>query len=287
MLALPDNKVIITVAVVGSTSTKAMNPNVPEQPEEIAQSAYDAYNAGAAVVHIHARDPENKPSGDKNIFLDIHGRIRAKNCDIIIQDSTGGGGRLTQQERIQCLEARPEMSSLNMGTLVRASGPYAGTLFSNPPADIEAWATRMKELGIKPEMEVYNHSMFRDVNNIIAKGLVEKPYYVNLVMGMRYQGGIEGTPKHLMSLMEFVPADAYVNVCGVAQAQLPLTTIAMTMSCAVRVGMEDNVYYRRGELAQSNAQLVARTVRIARELGKEPATPAEARQILGLKPLAV
>jgi 3-keto-5-aminohexanoate cleavage enzyme len=261
-----------------------MNPAVPEQPEEIAQSAYEAYNEGAAIVHIHARGPDNKPTGSKETFLDIHRRIRGK-CDIIIQDSTGGSGSLTQQERIQCLEAHPEMSSLNMGTLLRISGPYAGTMFSNPHADIEAWAARMRELGIKPEMEVYNNGMLREVNNLIVKGMIDKPYYVNLVMGMPYQGAMDATPGILMSMLDLVPVDAYVNVCGVARAQLPLTTIAMTLGCCVRVGFEDNLYYRRGVLAKSNAELVARTARIARELGKEPATPAEARQILGLKPL--
>ena len=174
------------------------------------------------------------------------------------------------------------MASLNMGTLLRVSGPYAGVPFWNTRPDIEAWVKRMRELGIKPEMEVYNNGMFRDVQNLIEQGLVDTPYYVNLVMGMRYQGAIDATPKHLMAMLEFVPAEAYVNVCAVAAAQLPLTTMAMAMGCCVRVGMEDNLYYRKGELAKSNAQLVARAARIARELDKQPATPAEARQILGL-----
>jgi 3-keto-5-aminohexanoate cleavage enzyme len=285
VITLPENKIIVTVAATGAMSTKAMNPAVPEQPEEIAQSAYEAYNEGAAIVHIHGRDRNNKPSGSKETFREIHANIRAK-CGIIIQDSTGGSGSLSQQERVQCLEAQPEMASLNMGTLLRISGPYAGTLFSNPRSDIEAWATRMRELGIKPEMEVYHNGMVREVNNLIAKGLIEHPYYVNLVMGMPYQGAMEATPGILMSMLQLVPPDAFVNVCAVARAQLPITTMAMLMGCCVRVGFEDNLYYRRGELATSNAQLVARTVRIARELGKEPATPAEARQILGIKPLA-
>jgi 3-keto-5-aminohexanoate cleavage enzyme len=175
------------------------------------------------------------------------------------------------------------MASLNMGSLMRTSGPARGSFFSNAPWDVEGWAGRMKAMGIKPEMEVYSHSMFRDVENVIAKGLVERPYYLNLVLGMRYQGAVDATPKYLISLMEFVPEEAIVNVSAVGAAQLPLTTMGMVMGTCVRVGLEDNIYYRRGELATSNAQLLARTVRIARELGKEPATPDEARKILGLK----
>lgn len=283
MLTLPPDKVILTAALTGAVSTKAMNPAVPEQPDEIIAAAVECYEAGAAIVHVHARDPQNKPTGDLGIYQEILAGIRAR-CDVIVQLSTGGGGNLTLEQRLNCLNARPEMASLNMGTLLRISGPYAGVPFQNSTPDIEAWARRMLELGIKPEMEVYNNGMFRDVDNLIAKGLVKKPYYVNLVMGMRYQGAVDASPKHLMSMLEFVPAEAYVNVCAVAAAQLPLTTIAMAMGCCVRVGMEDNLYYRKGELAKSNAQLVARSVRIARELGKEPATPAEARQILGLGP---
>lgn len=284
MLALPPDKVIITAAVSGALVTKAMNPAVPEQPDEIAQAAYECYNEGAAIVHIHARDKEGKPTGDPDIYREIHEKIRAK-CDIILQDSTGGGPNLSIEERVKCLEARPEMASLNMGTLLRVSGPYAGTPFSNSPSDIEAWAKRMQELGIKPEMEVYSHAMFRDVQNLIDKNLVSKPYYINLVLGMRYQGAVEATPKYLMSLIEFAPPDAIINVSAVGAAQLPLTTMAMVLGCCIRVGLEDNIYYRKGELAKSNAQLVARAVRIARELGKEPASPEEARRILGLKPL--
>lgn len=283
MMKLPSSKVIITVCVSGAMVNKKLTPASPETPEEIAQAAIDCYNEGAAIVHIHAKDRSGNPTGDPAVFSEIHRLIREK-CDMILQDSTGGGANLSLEERLACLNAHSEMASLNMGTLLRVSGSGKGTTFSNAPWDIEAWASRMKEMGIKPEMEVYSHSMFRDVENLIAKGLIEKPYYVNLVMGMKYQGAVDATPRHLTSLLEFVPADTLVNVSAVAAAQLPLTTIAMAMGCCVRVGLEDNIYYRKGELATSNAQLVARTVRIARELGKEPATPAEARHILGLMP---
>ncbi|HUT70911.1 MAG TPA: 3-keto-5-aminohexanoate cleavage protein [Desulfatiglandales bacterium] len=281
MIGLPEDKVIITVAQTGALVTKSMNPNLPEQPEEIAESAHACYEEGAVICHIHARDKEGKTTGSREVFQQIHDRIRAK-CTIIIQDSTGGGPNLTFEQRIECVYAKPEMASLNMGSLMRVSGQYAGTPFSNMREDIETYVTRMRELGVKPEMEVYSHAMFREVENLISKGLVDKPYYINLVLGMKYQGALEATPKYLESLIDFLPEHVIFNVTAVGAAQLPLTTMGMILGGCARVGMEDNIYYGKGELANSNAQLVARSVRIARELGKEPATPEEARRILGL-----
>jgi 3-keto-5-aminohexanoate cleavage enzyme len=257
---------------------------VPEQPDEIAASAYDCYNEGAAIIHIHARDKEGNTTGSADVFRDIHERIR-KLCPVVLQDSTGGGANLTVEQRTECLEAYPEMASLNMGTMMRTMGAAKGTPFANTREDIEAFVTRMKEFGAKPEMEVYSLSMYREVRNLIQKGLVEKPYYVDLILGMAYQGALEGDPALLPVYLQFLPEDTYFNTLGVGSAQTPVTTLGMIMGGAVRVGMEDNIYYAKGELCTSNAQLVARIVRIARELGKEPATPAEARQILGLKPL--
>ena len=280
----PDNKVIITVAQTGALVTKAMNPALPEQPEEIAVSAYDCYNEGAAIVHIHARDKEGKTTGSADVFRDIHERIR-KRCNIIIQDSTGGGANLTIEQRTECLEAYPEMGSLNMGTMVRTLGEAAGTPFMNTRADIEAFVTRMNQFGVKPEMEIYNLTMFREVRNVIEKGLIQKPYCVNLILGMAYQGALEADLRYFPTYLQYLPEDAYFNSLGVGPAQTPVATLGMLFGGNVRVGLEDNVYYRKGELAKSNAQLVARIVRIARDLGKEPATPEEARQILGLKPL--
>jgi 3-keto-5-aminohexanoate cleavage enzyme len=283
-ITLPDDKVIITVAQTGALVTKQMNPNLPEQPDEIAESAYACYNEGAAICHIHGRDKQGQNTSDIEVFKAIHKGIRDR-CNIILQDSTGGGPNLTQEERINCLNAGPEMASLNMGSMMRISGQYAGVPWSNMPHEIEAYVTRMKELGVKPEMEVYSHAMFRDVNDVIKKGLIDKPYYVNIVLGMRYQGACDATPKTLLSMIDFLPEDTIFNCTAVGSAQLPLTTMAMLLGGCVRVGLEDNIYYGKGEFA-TNAQLVARTVRIAGELGKEPATPDEARQILGLKTLS-
>jgi 3-keto-5-aminohexanoate cleavage enzyme len=283
-IKLPPNKVIITVAQNGALVNKKMNPNVPEQPEEVAASAYDCYNEGAAIIHIHARDKEGKPTGSADVFRDIHERIRKK-CNAIIQDSTGGGSNLTVEQRTECLEAYPEMASLNMGTMVRTIGEAAGTVWMNSRADIESFVTRMNKFGVKPEMECYNLAMLHEVEILIEKGLVQKPYYVDLILGMAYQGALQANPFFFTTYLQYLPADAMFNSLGVGSWQTPIATIGMIHGGCVRVGLEDNIYYKKGELAKSNAQLVARIVRIARELGKEPATPDEARQILGLKPL--
>ncbi|MBU2518080.1 MAG: 3-keto-5-aminohexanoate cleavage protein [Proteobacteria bacterium] len=279
--AIPADRVVITVAQTGAITNKSINPNVPEQPAEIADSAHACLNEGAAVCHIHARDPQGENTSELAIFEDIHSRIRAK-CDIIIQDSTGGGPNLTQEQRINCLNANPDMASLNMGSMMRVSGPYKGVPWSNMPEEIDWYVEQMTQRGIKPEMEVYSHAMLQEVRRLIKEGRVQKPYYINIVLGMRYQGAEPAEPATLISMVQNLPPDSIFNCTGVGSAQTPLATMAMILGGCVRVGLEDNVYYRKGELAQSNAQLVARVVRIARELGKEPATPAEARQYLGL-----
>jgi 3-keto-5-aminohexanoate cleavage enzyme len=280
-LRLPEDKVIITVAQTGALVSKKMNPNVPEQPDEIIGSAYECYNEGAAIVHIHAKDKGGENTSNPEVFRRIRDGIKDR-CNVITQYSTGGGPNLSQEQRIECLAATPEMASLNMGSMMRISGKYAGVAWSNMPDEIELYVSRMRHLGVKPEMEIYNLAMIRDVERVIAKGLVEEPYYINLVLGMRYQGACDATPKILQTLLDFLPQNAYFNCTAVGPAQLPVTTMAMLLGGCVRIGLEDNIYYRKGELA-TNAQLVARTVRIARELGKEPATPDEAREILGLK----
>jgi 3-keto-5-aminohexanoate cleavage enzyme len=279
---IPKDKVIITVAQTGAITNKSLNPNVPEQPGEIAASAYDCFNAGAAICHIHARDTSGENTSDIEVFMDIHGRIREK-CNIIIQDSTGGGPNLTQEERIVCLKAEPEMASLNMGTLMRVSGPYKGVPWSNMPEEIDYYVGEMKKRGIKPEMEIYSHAMLSEVRRLIAEDRVQKPYCVNIVLGMRYQGAEPATPETFMSIARQLPEGVMFNCTGVGSAQTTLGTMSMLLGGNVRVGLEDNIYYAKGQLAESNAQLVARMVRIARELGKEPATPDEAREYLGIK----
>jgi len=275
-------KVIITVSLTGGIQTKAANPNLPEQPSEIAQAAYECLNEGAAIAHLHARDREGKPTGDVGIFKEIHEAIRAK-CNMIIQDSTGGGPGLNFEQRLECLDAEPEMASLNMGSMLRTIGKTAGTTWANPRPELERFAQEMLKKNIKAEMEIYHHGMLGEMQNFIDKGLIEKPYYVNFVLGMAYQGAVAGTADNLTTLVQLLPPDTIFNCCAIGRAQLPMTTLSVLLGGHARVGMEDNIYYTKGVLAESNAQLVARSVRIVRELGYEIASPEEAREILGLQ----
>ena len=275
-------KVIVTVSLTGGVQTKADTPYLPEQPDEIAEDAYNCFNEGAAIAHLHARDKEGKPSGDVGIFKVIHDAIRAK-CNIVLQDSTGGGPGLTFEQRLACLDAAPEMASLNMGSMLRTIGKTAGTTWANPRPELERFAQEMAKRNIKPEMEIYHHGMLREMKNFIDKGLIQKPYYVNFVMGMAYQGAVEATAENLTSLVHLLPPDTIFNCCAIGRAQIPITTLSVLLGGQARVGMEDNIYFAKGELAKSNAQLVARSVRIIRDLGYEIASPDEAREIIGLK----
>ncbi len=281
-LKMPENKVVITVAPTGALVTKKMNPNVPEQPDEIAKAAYDCFNEGAAVVHIHAREKDGTNSGNPEIFRDIHDRIRHK-CNLVLQDSTGGGANLSVEQRTGCLEALPEMASLNMGTMVRTLGAAAGTPFMNTRKEIENFVKRMNQFGVKPELEIYNISMIQEIKILIEKELIKPPYTTNLILGMAYQGALQADHLFLHTYLQYLPDNAYFNVLGVGKMQLTLGVLGMILGGNARVGLEDNLYYKKGELASSNAQLVARLVRIARELGKEPCTPDEARKLFGLK----
>lgn len=275
-------KVIITAALAGSgRAGKKDNPHIPENPREIADAAYKCWQAGAAIVHIHGRDWQGEVTANPAIFQEIHALIREK-CDIILQDSTGLGAYVATEDRIKVIEAGAEMASLNMGTMVRTG--WDNSIFLNTPEMIESYVKRMLDLDMKPEMEIYSHAMVRDVENLIAKGLLKKPYLVNLVLGVTYQNTLAATPKNLISLIDYLPPGCLFNVSATGRHQLPITTLGMLLGGNVRVGLEDNLYYRKGELA-SNEMLVARAARTVREMELEVASPAEARDILEIKPL--
>lgn len=278
-------KVIITVAQTGGFHGKEANPNLPEQPDEIAKSTYECWKAGAALAHIHARDKEGKPTGDPSVYSEIFSLLTEKyECDIVLGVTTGLAPGSTIEERIKAIETSPtpEMASLNMGTMARTRWGE-GTIFLNTRSQIESFAKAMLEKGIKPEMEVYSHAMMRDVNNLVEKGLIEKPYYINLVLGMTHQGALAATVKDLLSIKEYLIDDSIFLVTAIGAGQLHLTTMSVLLGGHLRVGMEDNIYYKKGVLAESNAQFVARSVRILEELQFEIATPSEAREMLGLK----
>jgi len=280
-------KVIITIAPTGAFQSKDANPNLPLQPEEIAQSAYEAWNEGASIVHVHAREKEtNRPTSDPEVLREIDQRIREKNCDIIIQHSTASDyiPRLASDKRIKAIEMNPEMASLDI-TIPRMIifGGKENIYITTLP-EIEYGAKAMLDRGIKPELEIFNPVVMEDTYVLVEKGLLTKPYWFSFVMGMRrinrsYMGY---SPNLLMQLVDALPPDAMFSTMGVGTDELPATSQSILLGGHVRVGFEDNVYYKKGQLADSNAQLVARTARIARELGCEIASPAEARDMLNI-----
>ncbi|MEM1556964.1 MAG: 3-keto-5-aminohexanoate cleavage protein [Candidatus Bathyarchaeia archaeon] len=290
---------IISVALTGGVHGKEVNPNLPETPDEQAQQAYEAYLAGASIVHVHARDPKTgyaTPSTSPDDYRIINRKIRELCPDIIINNTTGGGLGLSTEERMRSLEADPEIASLNMGPLAwkallkKREPPLTGrpedVLVDSiwPPTfswrETELFAQKMLEKNIKPEMEVYHQGQFQLVYNLIEKNLVRPPYLIQFVMGP--PSSVLPTPQNLISMLYHAPLNSIISVAAIGPFQTLLATIAIAMGLHVRVGLEDNIYYRRGELAKSNAQLVERIVRISKELDRPIATPAQAREILGL-----
>lgn len=282
-----ENIVIITCALTGGIHGKEANVHLPEQPDEIVAQGIAAWQAGAAVLHVHARNPDGSNTMDEAIFGELHARLCAE-TDAVIQLTTGGSPLLPITERVKTVFHAPEMASLNMGLLnffIRGEQVF----FPNHRSDIEHFAREMVARGVKPEFEVYNAVMLEEVVHVLNLEIFEPPYAVNFVLHTPTQGGSRGTPHNLMDMVDRlrdlpVPQDQLrVTVSSMGRTQLPLTTIGLAMGLNVRVGLEDNVYYRYGELATENAQLVARAVRIAHELERRPATPDEARVLLGLR----
>lgn len=270
------SKLIITAALVGAEVTKKDHPRLPVTPEEIAQAAYEARQAGASIIHLHVRRPDGTPTQDAEVFRETIGLIRDK-CDVIIQVSTGGAVGMTPEERLAPVTLRPEMATLTTGSV-----NFGDDVFLNHPSDIELFARRMREYGVKPEVEVFDTGMVMNALRLVKKGLLDPPLHFDLVMGV--PGGIPGTPRDLLHLVESLPPGSTWSVAGISRAELPLGVMAIILGGHVRVGFEDNIFYTKGVLAESNAQLVERIARLSRELGREPATPAEVRAILRLAP---
>jgi 3-keto-5-aminohexanoate cleavage enzyme len=284
-------KLIVTVAPTGPYHGKEANPNLPLQPEEIAQEAYDCWNAGASVVHIHAKDKNGKNTRDTEVFMEIDRGIRAKKCDIIIQHSSALDftPKLAEDGMISAIETnpRPEMASLGL-FLTRLADFKGQEIISIARwSDLTFGAREMLEKGVKPELEVFNIVLMEDVYKLIEMGLLAKPYLINIIMGMRRinRAYMSYSPKMMMHMVDMLPPDSLFTTMGIAADELPATTQSILLGGHVRVGFEDNIAYKKGDLASSNAQLVARAVRIGRELGCEIATPAEARQMLNLPQL--
>ena len=286
-------KVIITVAQTGAFHGKEANPNIPLTPKEIADSAYDCYNAGAAIVHIHARDKEGLSTNDPKIYSEIGSGIRAK-CNLVLQYSTAPANRAGTgaEDGMKLLYdpelVKPEMCSLDCSLI---STSWAGRTF------VYEWfrdfllkyAGMMKDMGIKPELECFEPTSIEDVFNVLEPaGVLEDPISLSFVMGMDKisQGAISFSEKNLDFMISKLPTDRFVDFSTIsigAKNHVPGMAMAVLKGGGARVGMEDNIYYAPGRLLKSNAEMVERAVRIIHELGMEVATPDEAREILKLK----
>jgi uncharacterized protein (DUF849 family) len=300
------DKRIITAALTGSIHTPSMSPYLPITPDQLADEAVRACDAGAAIAHIHARDPKTgQPCSDVNLFYEAAGKIKSR-CNIVVCISTGGSAVMTLTERLKSINVlKPELASLNSGSLNFALHPMLNKykefefeweqrhlaeseewIFPNTFRSLRGYAQTFQECHVQPELEVYDTGMINNVAYMIGRKQLKTPIYLQFVMGIL--GGIPSTPDNLMFLRNTAKdliGEFHWSVCAAGRHQFNICTIALIMGGNARVGLEDNLYLEKGVKAKSNAEQVEKIVRIARELGLEPATPEEARGILGLKGL--
>jgi 3-keto-5-aminohexanoate cleavage enzyme len=272
------NKLIITCAITGSRITREQTPYIPVTPREIIDSAVEACQAGAAIVHIHVRDRQTHlGSQDVNLFREVSEGIRAR-CNVIQCLTTSGipGRNLSDDERIAPLALNPELVSVDLGSINFGKLPYVVT-----EDFIERELKETLERGIKPELEVFDLGMLATCQRMIKQNLVSKPYYFGLILGT--PSGIPADVFTLRLMLDSLPADSVWFATGIGKHSLSIAALTMILGGHPRVGLEDTIYYTAGILAKSNAQLVERIVRIAQEMDKETASPDEAREILGLK----
>lgn len=267
-------KLIITAAITGAEVRREDTPYLPVTPDELALESRRAREAGAAVIHLHVRDQDGKPTQDREIYREAMKKIRAA-TDVIIQVSTGGAVGMTPEERVQPVTLGPEMASLSTGSV-----NFGSEVFLNSPAVIRFLAEKCREYGVRPEIEVFETGMIQNALELVKEGLVDRPLHFNFVLGV--PGGMPATPKNLLWLTESIPAGSTWTVSAMGRHQLPMNTLGIILGGHVRTGLEDNIFFRKGELAGGNAPLVSRICVLARILGREVATPIDAREILEL-----
>lgn len=277
------SKLIITAAITGGEPvSREMTPYVPTTLEEITEEAVKCWEAGASIVHLHAKEPHTgKPHPNPNPALKSYVDNISKQTDLICNVTTGGGRRATSDELDRMIEERcglgQEMMSMNVGTINYWTPPHEG-VFTNDIPRIKRWSGYMKEHGVKPELEVYDTGMINTAKMLASEGVFDEPLHIQFVMVGRT--GFSPTPKALLYSLDQVPENWTWSVCAMGRNELPMGAMAMIIGGNVRVGFEDNIYLRRGELLKSNAQLVERIVTIATALNIEVASPEEARKIL-------
>ncbi|MBP8980515.1 MAG: 3-keto-5-aminohexanoate cleavage protein [Syntrophobacterales bacterium] len=299
-----EGKVIITAAITGGVHTPGMSPHLPITPQQIVEESVRAWEAGAAICHIHVRNPETgRPSPDINLIREVMAKIKSR-CPIIVCISTGGGIGMTVEQRVKPVRLfRPELATLNAGSInfamfhkIEKYGNFKydwekaylemteDFIFPNTFKSIRQFLEIFDEQGTKPELEAYDAGMINNIAFLLSRGHIRKPVFLQFVLGIL--GGISSSPENLLFLIDYARrliGDFEFSVCAAGRWQFPMATQSLLMGGNVRVGLEDNLYIARGKLATSNAEQVAKMVRIARELGIEPASPDEARQILSLK----
>jgi len=265
---------VLTVAPTGPIATKADNSSLPTSPEEIADAVAEAYQAGAAVAHIHLRDSQQRPTADLGIARQVMNMIAGR-CDILVQMSTGVGLDVPFEEREKLVELRPRMATLNPCSMSFGDGE-----FRNPPAGVRRLAARMRELGVKPELEIYDTGHLEACLRLRDQGLLDEPLQFSIVLGVR--GGMAATADNLVTTIRKLPAGAIWQVIAIGRANLELTAIGLALGGNARAGLEDTLHVRKGELAPGNLPLVARAAQLARDLDRGVASVAEAEAVLQL-----
>ena len=300
------DKVIVTAAITGSIHVPSMSPYLPITPQQIADEALRVYEAGGAVAHIHVRNPETgQPSSDMELFREVVTKVKSK-CNMVLCLSTGGGVGMTTAERVKAVTTfKPELASFNFGSINFGLFPIAEAvrefkfpwekaylestwdyIFPNTFKTLREFSQAFSENETKPELEIYDAGMINNVAFMLQRGYLKKPVYLQFVLGIL--GSMPASPNNLLFLLSSARetvGDFVWSVCAAGRHQLPMCTMSLVMGGNARVGLEDSLYAGKGVMAKSNADQVEKIVRIARELGLEPATPDEARQILGLKGL--
>jgi 3-keto-5-aminohexanoate cleavage enzyme len=274
-----DRKIIIAVAVTGSRPTKEMNPAVPYTPKEIVEAAVECHKVGAAIAHIHVRNPKTgRPDFKVELFKEVLEGIREQ-CDMMVNLTTSGlflEGTDVISQRLQPVHLKPDLCSLDLGSI-----NFRDRVFINPPEWAEAAARTMQENGVKPELEVFDVGHIHQARDLIQRGLIDDPPYFQLCMGVQW--GIEASAENLLFMKGKLPPNALWSVLGIGKAQLPMIAMGMLLGGNVRVGFEDNIYFKKGVPATNNAQMVEMAADLAERLGRQVTTPAEARRILGIK----
>ncbi|MFN2450148.1 MAG: 3-keto-5-aminohexanoate cleavage protein [Candidatus Baltobacteraceae bacterium] len=264
---------IITVAPVGAELTPEQTPHLAVTPKALAEVARGVRNAGASIVHVHCRNDDGTNTHDVVRFAAAYEAIRASS-DLIVQFSTGGAIGMSPQERANVLQLRPEMATLTCGSV-----NFGDDIFENSFPIMRGILRAINTYGVKPELEIFDKGHLANARRLQREGLLTFPQHVDFVLGV--PGGLDASVQNLCDLVDDLPAGCTWSVAGIGRMQLPLAMAAMAMGGHVRVGLEDNMYYSKGRLA-TNEELVARVARIAAELGRPVATPAQARRILGV-----